>query len=200
MVKDWEGSKTEKRKVIIEAAFRVFSTAGFHKARMESIAEIAGIGKGTLYEYFPSKLDLFKETLLGSFSYYNELTESGDEGEPIADRLYQLFWRHVEACRRYQQLGEFLFREQESLGEEFETWFHDLTRQSMRKLQVVLQKAVDDGELRPVDMSVLSTVIVGIKASLMLLLHSSPEITDEVLERNTRDALDILLHGISSLG
>ncbi len=38
---------------------RVFARDGYHRAKMEAVAEEAGIGKGTVYEYFKSKTDLF---------------------------------------------------------------------------------------------------------------------------------------------
>lgn len=38
---------------------RVFAREGYHRAKMEAVAEEARIGKGTVYEYFKSKTDLF---------------------------------------------------------------------------------------------------------------------------------------------
>ncbi len=38
---------------------RVFAREGYHRAKMKAVAEEAGIGKGTVYEYFKSKTDLF---------------------------------------------------------------------------------------------------------------------------------------------
>ena len=51
--------KDRKRREILEAAMRVFARQGYHRAKMEAVAEEAGIGKGTVYEYFKSKTDLF---------------------------------------------------------------------------------------------------------------------------------------------
>jgi TetR/AcrR family fatty acid metabolism transcriptional regulator len=51
--------KERKRREILEAAMRVFARDGYHRAKMEAVAEAAGIGKGTVYEYFKSKTDLF---------------------------------------------------------------------------------------------------------------------------------------------
>lgn len=53
--------KDAKRLGIIEAAAIVFARDGFANAKMADIAAEAEIGKGTIYEYFPSKEDLFLE-------------------------------------------------------------------------------------------------------------------------------------------
>jgi TetR/AcrR family fatty acid metabolism transcriptional regulator len=51
--------KNKKRREILQAAMRVFARDGYHRAKMEAVAAEAGIGKGTVYEYFKSKTDLF---------------------------------------------------------------------------------------------------------------------------------------------
>jgi AcrR family transcriptional regulator len=50
--------KEKKTAEISEAALKVFGERGFSKTRMEDIAKEAGIGKGTLYEYFRDKVDI----------------------------------------------------------------------------------------------------------------------------------------------
>jgi len=49
----------DRKAQIIEAAARVFAQKGFSGAVIAEIAAEAGIGKGTVYEYFNSKEDLF---------------------------------------------------------------------------------------------------------------------------------------------
>ena len=53
--------KAAKRRAILEAAIAVFSQKGYHATKMADIAVAAGMGKGTLYEYFPTKESLPKE-------------------------------------------------------------------------------------------------------------------------------------------
>lgn len=55
--------KEEKRIEILEAALSVISKMGFERAKMEDIAREAGVGKGTIYEYFESKNALFFEMI-----------------------------------------------------------------------------------------------------------------------------------------
>ena len=63
--------KQRKRRHIIHAAARVFADRGFSGTMMADIADHAGIGKGTLYEYFDSKEALF----FSVFEWYSRQTE-----------------------------------------------------------------------------------------------------------------------------
>lgn len=52
--------KQKKSEAIGSAAMRVFRELGFHNSRMTDIANAAGVGKGTLYEYFINKSDVLR--------------------------------------------------------------------------------------------------------------------------------------------
>jgi AcrR family transcriptional regulator len=47
-----------RRREILDAAYKVFSEKGYHNAGMADIAAEMNVGHGTIYRYFPSKLDL----------------------------------------------------------------------------------------------------------------------------------------------
>ena len=53
--------REEKKGEILKAAMRVFAQRGVVKTKMVDIAAASGIGKGTIYEYFRSKEDIFAE-------------------------------------------------------------------------------------------------------------------------------------------
>jgi len=53
-----------KRALILRAATDVFSAREFHTVPVEDVATTAGVGKGTLYLYFPTKEQLFYATIL----------------------------------------------------------------------------------------------------------------------------------------
>ena len=59
-----EKNRTEKRKRALDAALVVFSRNGYAASTMDAIASEAGLTKPTLYQYFPSKDELFKEMML----------------------------------------------------------------------------------------------------------------------------------------
>lgn len=65
-------AKEEKRVEILDAAIKVFSEAGVEGATIEGIAKKAGIGKGTVYDYFDSKNTLFLEMIRYSGKRFSE--------------------------------------------------------------------------------------------------------------------------------
>lgn len=61
----------DKKQLIIEAAIRVFGKEGLEKGKIADIAKEAGIGKGTIYEYFRSKNEIFQAIEQSVFSDFN---------------------------------------------------------------------------------------------------------------------------------
>lgn len=55
-------TRENRRSAILHAACKEFSEKGFAGTKIEEIARKVGIGKSTVYEYFPSKTDLLEQT------------------------------------------------------------------------------------------------------------------------------------------
>jgi AcrR family transcriptional regulator len=90
-------SKEEVRKKIIDAAYHLFLTRGYHKTTMEEIARVLGVTKPALYQYFPGKEDLYaavaergRQELKGILerSYRNRDLREGSEALFDALSLY----------------------------------------------------------------------------------------------------------------
>lgn len=58
----------DKQTRIIETAMKLFSQKGYHSTSIQEIAENSGIAKGSIYNYFSSKEDLF----MSIFKHYHE--------------------------------------------------------------------------------------------------------------------------------
>jgi len=84
--------KNQKRNDILASARSLFSERGFHNTKMEDIAQGAGVGKGTLYEYFKNKQDIFDETCT---EYLKSITEDvsriGGMDISFKEKLIMLF-------------------------------------------------------------------------------------------------------------
>ncbi|QYZ70315.1 TetR/AcrR family transcriptional regulator [Neotabrizicola shimadae] len=59
-----EQNRQSRERRILDAALRVFSSMGYSGTTMDAVAAEAGLSKPTLYQYFPSKEQLFQEMML----------------------------------------------------------------------------------------------------------------------------------------
>src|ERR1044072_2397431 len=57
----WQRRPEARPEEILDAAQQVFGESGFARAKLDDIARLAGVSKGTLYLYFDSKETLFRE-------------------------------------------------------------------------------------------------------------------------------------------
>ncbi|WP_260259310.1 TetR/AcrR family transcriptional regulator [Vibrio intestinalis] len=67
-----EQNREKKRRAILDSAKSIFLSEGYSAASMDGIASQAKITKQTLYRYFPSKIQLFHETLQQIGANYND--------------------------------------------------------------------------------------------------------------------------------
>ncbi|EGW39238.1 TetR/AcrR family transcriptional regulator [Desulfosporosinus sp. OT] len=99
------GAREAKQIDILQASIRVFSKHGFDGAKMEYIAKEAGIGKGTVYEYFESKEHLFEEILKFSVrEFHLGLKACMDQGETIEERLLNYSRYNVEFLNNHMDI------------------------------------------------------------------------------------------------
>ncbi len=83
--------KEQKRRLIMQAALKVFSKNGYSPTALDEIAQEAGIAKGTLYLYFKDKEDLISSTLmyvLDDLKY--RMIEAIPENLPAVDTLERI--------------------------------------------------------------------------------------------------------------
>jgi AcrR family transcriptional regulator len=68
-----EREREARREAILDAAARVFARKGFHAATLDEIAVEAELAKGTLYNYYEDKQDLFTSLIARGHRYFEEL-------------------------------------------------------------------------------------------------------------------------------
>lgn len=114
----WLGREvTDRRTRILCVAQEIFAQQGFRSTEVRSIAEHAGVGKATIYKFFPSKEALLLVIVEESLDYIRDLALAGliESGEPL-DRLENAarsMARFLEQNREFarvliQEAGEFM--------------------------------------------------------------------------------------------
>ncbi len=105
-------AQEEKRRLLLDAAVRVFARKGYHTCRVGDIAEEAGVAHGLLYHYFASKEELLETVFRENWSDLLEAVKTVEEsGEPAREQLRQVAAILLRSWRRDPDLVRVLVRE-----------------------------------------------------------------------------------------
>ncbi len=188
-------SKSSKKDLIIEAAIRVFSQKGYHHTKMEEIAIEAGIGKGTIYEYFGSKLQLLQEIMVQSFSLYDRSMVAHEmKSLSMEDKIKMLLAGHFKFCQENKELTRILFWDTEIMDEELRDWACQKRAEKEQHLQNFIEAGISRGEIRALDAKILTVMISGVLGAIWVpvVIEGWDIDADIVAEQVT----DILMSGI----
>lgn len=106
MNEDLKDKKADRRQQILEAAAQVFAARGYSQATGDEIAETAGVSKGTLYNYFESKQDIFTQLFLASVAEDEAVIDEVIARSASArEKLEAIIGRWFEQFSRYNELG-----------------------------------------------------------------------------------------------
>jgi len=188
----------DKRLRIIQAATAVFSRKGFHKARVEEIAEEAEIGKGTVYEYFASKKELFLEMIFYAHQKYREFLEQElSKAKTFYDGLQRLFEVTMQFMQRHKEMALVLMADHPMIDEEIHKALRQKEQEQLRFMTGILQDVTRRGEIRPVNIQAAIMVIFG----TLYLVNGQIVFCDKTQEPDfkqlSQDAIDILMHGLA---
>jgi TetR/AcrR family fatty acid metabolism transcriptional regulator len=193
------GGAEEKRRVILDAAVRVFARRGFHTSRVGDIAEEAGVAHGLLYHYFASKDEVlqtvFRENwseLLARFEQVEASDEPADEKLRGIVKILLRTWRNdpdlVTVMVREVGRSAHLASQVEDIGKGFAV------------IQRVIEQGQAEGVFRDeVDPLLASWVVYGGLEELLTgwVMGRLPD-GDEEVARAERTIVDVVCGGLAA--
>ena len=171
-----ERKRTETRQRIFRAAMALFAKRGILNTTVEDITEAADVGKGTFFNYFPSKEHVLGVLLEGQLAKVAEAQAAAESGKhSIREVLRRFMGRIVEEPARSQQLARGLLATV-CLNSEVRAMFVESLAEGRKIFAGVLRRGQERGEIRtdvnPVDMmrvfqqNVLGTILFWSMGSL----------------------------------
>ncbi len=202
-------AKRERRKnarpgELLDAALQLFVEKGFAATRSEEVAARAGVSKGTLFLYFPSKDELLKavivENLSGRFTEWNAEFEAFEGSTPdMLRRCMHTWWERVGSTP-VSGITKLMMTEGRNFPELAEFYQRQVVEPGHTLLRRILQRGVDRGEFAAIDVSHAIYLILAPMVFLMLWRHSANACVDpgQVFDPEKFIALqlDTVLHGL----
>lgn len=189
--------ESDKRQQIIKAAVKVFSRKGFHEAKVDEIAQVADVGKGTVYEYFSSKAELFQEMFkAGMQFYYDNISKELKPELSAQEKLRRIVQLHIRFVTHYKDLARITMTEHMHFNEEFRSWIFQSKASKRKLLEQIIEDGVSSGEFRKVNVQAAAMAFAGILGSMV-----SPIVLfgEKVNPKELSDSfMDILFNGLNN--
>src|SRR5690606_15001040 len=150
-------------KVILEAAKRVFHERGLAGARMQQIADEAGINKALLHYYFRNKEQLFKAVFTDAFAQViPQINEIFDADQPLLDKIRNFAVRYTTLLMENHYLPGFIIQEINNNPNFAAEYLTPERRPNPQKLLSQIREEVEAGRIRPVEPLQLVVNLLGL--------------------------------------
>ena len=201
--------KEARPQELLQAALLLFDQKGFAATRIDEVAQKAGVSKGTLYLYYPSKEDLFKAVVRQNLSSLIEEGQQlaasfeGSSGE-LLRCLMQTWWERV-GNTAVAGIHKIVLAEVRNFPELAQFYTDEVIVPADLLFSGCVQRGIDSGEFRPMPVHEVAHALI---APLIFMavhrhsfgacpVHGSTEVNPTVL-LNTH--LDLVLRGLEVRG
>lgn len=167
----WRRRKEDRPKDICAAALELFAEKGFAAARIEEIARRAGLSKGALYLYFPTKEALFRAVVRDAVVPNIDAIRQGIAATrlPFADLVRILLSRFAETVTALPlgAVAKMVIGESRNFPELARVWHDDVVLRAVGLLSGLIAEAQERGEVRPGDprihaFSLMGPMLIGV--------------------------------------
>ncbi|MHB8579567.1 MAG: TetR/AcrR family transcriptional regulator [Ignavibacteriaceae bacterium] len=198
-----EQLSTEKHDLILSAARKRFAYYGFSKVTMDEIAADVGMGKASLYYYFPTKESLFHDVIKHeSEQFFSGINSMLAEKIPACKMFRSYASKRLEHFRKLVNLRALSLQQPAETKISFLELYKDFHRQEVEILQQILQTGKKNGEFSIANPQQTAEIILqmfyGSRAWFFKVRENSlDEETYNEMDSSMKSMIEIIINGIS---
>jgi len=139
-------AQADKRRMILDAAVRVFARQGFHSCRVSDIADEAGVAYGLVYHYFASKDEVLDTLFLERWDVMLEMIRDVDARPiPAREKLHEIVSFIVDSYRHDPDMMKVIIVEVTRAANSFGRTHIEQIRTAYDLIGGIVEKAQADG-------------------------------------------------------
>jgi TetR/AcrR family transcriptional regulator, fatty acid metabolism regulator protein len=139
----------DKRRMILDAAVRVFARQGFHTCRVSDIADEAGVAYGLVYHYFQSKDEVLDTLFLERWNVMlDAIAETDAQAIPAREKLHAIASFIIESYRHDPDLMKVIIVEVTRAANSFGAVHLAKISEAYGQISGIVQQAQQSGEFR----------------------------------------------------
>ncbi|MEQ1807308.1 MAG: TetR/AcrR family transcriptional regulator [Burkholderiaceae bacterium] len=168
--------KEARPQELLDAALDLFVEKGFAATRSEEVAQRAGVSKGTLYLYYPSKEELLKEVIRHNMVHeiakgLDTVAQFSGPSAELLTLIYQQWWEHIGETRA-SGIMKLMISEVRNFPEIAQFYADEVIQPTHELLTRLLERGIERGEFRHIDVAHVVHALVAPMLFLMLHKHS----------------------------
>lgn len=184
-----------RRGQILDAATSVFAAQGFATAEVQEIADRTGVGKGTIYRYFPSKEELFLAAVdHGMRNLKVAVDAAAASAKQPLDRISEGILAYLTFFDQRPEIVELLVQERAYFRDRKRPTYFVHREANLGPWQALFQELIRSGTFRDVAVNRITDVISDLLYGMMFTNYFAGRKTSPANQCN--DALDILFRGL----
>lgn len=189
---------------ILNAAKEVFQEKGMAGARMQEIADKAGINKALLHYYYRSKQLLFEATFKSAFLIMApQLNKVLNDDRDLFDKIRNFTKQYTSFVMKHPYLPNFVIQEINKNPEFIQKLQKEKNFPSIDKFKIQVASAVEQGIIKPIEAEQLFINIISLnifpfigKPLLKGLVNADEEMYHKILEDRTTEVADFIINAI----
>jgi TetR/AcrR family transcriptional regulator, fatty acid metabolism regulator protein len=188
----------DKRRVILDAAVRVFARQGFHTCRVADIADEAGVAYGLVYHYFSSKEEILDTLFADRWGLMLEAIGEADADQAAPrDKLAAIAAFIVDSYRYDPDVMKVIIVEVTRAANTFgRTHLADI-REAYEQIAAIVERAQTDGVFRPeVEPSFAALAFYGLIEQVLTSWIFDGEPGEDGFKRAEAMIVDTICHGL----
>ncbi|HTB70909.1 MAG TPA: TetR/AcrR family transcriptional regulator [Solirubrobacteraceae bacterium] len=189
----------DKRRLILDAAVRVFARQGFHACRVSDIADEAGVAYGLVYHYFASKDEVLDTLFVERWEVMLELIREVDGGPlPVREKLGAIASFIIDSYRHDPDLMKVIIVEVTRAANSFGDTHIDTIREAYELIAGIVEQAQRDGQFKPeIEARFAAMAFYGVIEQLLTgwIFDLRPQGEDD-FERAKRLVIEIVCGGL----
>jgi AcrR family transcriptional regulator len=143
------GNGVDKRRLILDAAIRVFAERGFHHCRVSDVADEAGVAYGLVYHYFGSKEEILNQVFSERWQLMLDAIAEIDRQEVgVRDKLYMVASFIIDSYRHEPDLMKVIIVEVTRAANTFGRHHLDKIREAYAMIAAIVEAARREGAFK----------------------------------------------------
>ncbi len=188
-----------RRRQILAAAGPFFAARGYRQADVQDLADEIGVGKGTVYRYFPTKEELFFAVVDDGIQALSDAVDRAiEEWEGTLDQIRLGVEAYLEFFDRRPEMVELLIIERAEFRDREKTVYFLYRDRHQARREEMLQRAMDAGVLRRMPPARLTNVIGDMLYGVIFTNHFAGRRVP--FREQANEILDVLMGGILADG